>query len=98
MCSSFFVSHVVDSSADSFGSLALLFRGVRERRWKAEQEKQYSGWAIANSTGIRALPVITAAVRVRVLSRNTIRFLRDGIVTCKLSPGTSISELEMCQR
>lgn len=39
---------------------------TNEATWKAEQEKQHKEQAIANTTSIRVLEVITAAVPVRL--------------------------------
>jgi ParB family transcriptional regulator, chromosome partitioning protein len=41
-------------------------------KWKAEQEKQRTEAAIANTTGIRILAAITAAVPVRLMKRDLL--------------------------
>jgi ParB family chromosome partitioning protein len=41
-------------------------------KWKAEQEKQRRETAIANTTGIRTLAAITAAVPVRLMKRDLL--------------------------
>ena len=41
-------------------------------KWKAEQEKQRKETAIANTTGIRILAAITAAVPVRLMKRDLL--------------------------
>jgi ParB family transcriptional regulator, chromosome partitioning protein len=41
-----------------------------DAKWKAEQEKQRKETAIANTTGIRILAAITAAVPVRLMKRD----------------------------
>ncbi len=41
-------------------------------KWKAEQEKQRLETAIANTTGIRTLAAITAAVPVRLMKRDLL--------------------------
>jgi ParB family transcriptional regulator, chromosome partitioning protein len=41
-------------------------------KWKAEQEKQRREQAIANTTGIRTLAAITAAVPVRLMKRDLL--------------------------
>jgi ParB family chromosome partitioning protein len=45
---------------------------TNEAKWKAEQEKQRKEEAIANTTGIRVLQVITAAVPVRLMKRDLL--------------------------
>jgi ParB family chromosome partitioning protein len=52
-------------------------RSVRSKiaddaKWKAEQEKQRKEAAIANTTGIRILAAITAAVPVRLMKRDLL--------------------------
>lgn len=41
-----------------------------EERWKADQEKQRRDQAIANTTGLRVLAAVSAAVPVRLLKRD----------------------------
>ncbi len=43
-----------------------------DSKWKAEQEKQRKDAAIANTTGIRILAAITAAVPVRLMKRDLL--------------------------
>ena len=43
-----------------------------DTKWKAEQEKQRKEAAIANTTGIRILAAITAAVPVRLMKRDLL--------------------------
>jgi ParB family chromosome partitioning protein len=43
-----------------------------DSKWKAEQEKQRKEQAIANTTGIRILAAITAAVPVRLMKRDLL--------------------------
>jgi ParB family chromosome partitioning protein len=43
-----------------------------DAKWKAEQEKQRKETAIANTTGIRILAAITAAVPVRLMKRDLL--------------------------
>ena len=43
-----------------------------DAKWKAEQEKQREETAIANTTGIRILAAITAAVPVRLMKRDLL--------------------------
>jgi len=43
-----------------------------DAKWKAEQEKQRKEAAIANTTGIRILAAITAAVPVRLIKRDLL--------------------------
>ena len=43
-----------------------------DAKWKAEQEKQRKEAAIANTTGIRILAAITAAVPVRLMKRDLL--------------------------
>jgi ParB family chromosome partitioning protein len=43
-----------------------------DAKWKAEQEKQRKDAAIANTTGIRILAAITAAVPVRLMKRDLL--------------------------
>ena len=43
-----------------------------DAKWKAEQEKQRRETAIANTTGIRTLAAITAAVPVRLMKRDLL--------------------------
>jgi ParB family chromosome partitioning protein len=43
-----------------------------DAKWKAEQEKQRKEQAIANTTGIRILAAITAAVPVRLMKRDLL--------------------------
>jgi ParB family chromosome partitioning protein len=43
-----------------------------DTKWKAEQEKQRKETAIANTTGIRILAAITAAVPVRLMKRDLL--------------------------
>jgi ParB family chromosome partitioning protein len=43
-----------------------------DTKWKAEQEKQRREAAIANTTGIRILAAITAAVPVRLMKRDLL--------------------------
>jgi ParB family chromosome partitioning protein len=42
------------------------------RKWKAEQEKQRREHAIANTTGLRVLAAVSAAVPVRLMKRDLI--------------------------
>jgi ParB family transcriptional regulator, chromosome partitioning protein len=49
-------------------------------KWKAEQEKQRCDQAIANTTGIRILTAVAAAVPVRLLKRDLL-FLIDRLVS-----------------
>ncbi|MDE1155330.1 MAG: ParB/RepB/Spo0J family partition protein [Acidobacteriaceae bacterium] len=46
-----------------------------DQRWKAEQEKQRREQAIANTTGLRVLSAIGAAVPVRLLKRDLLFIL-----------------------
>lgn len=46
-----------------------------DERWKAEQEKQRREQAIANTTGLRVLAAISAAVPVRLLKRDLLFIL-----------------------
>jgi ParB family transcriptional regulator, chromosome partitioning protein len=43
-----------------------------DAKWKAEQEKQRREGAISNTTGIRILEAITAAVAVRMMKRDLL--------------------------
>jgi ParB family chromosome partitioning protein len=45
---------------------------AEDAKWKAEQEKQRKETAIANTTGIRILAAITAAVPVRLMKRDLL--------------------------
>jgi ParB family chromosome partitioning protein len=47
-------------------------RGREDEKWKSEQEKQRKEQAIANTTGIRVLTAIGAAVPVRLLKRDLL--------------------------
>jgi ParB family transcriptional regulator, chromosome partitioning protein len=51
-----------------------------DEKWKAEQEKQRREQAIANTTGLRVLTAIGAAVPVRLLKRDLL-FLIERLVT-----------------
>src|ERR1700744_1925367 len=51
-----------------------------DEKWKAEQEKQRREQAIANTTGLRILTAIGAAVPVRLLKRDLL-FLIERLVT-----------------
>jgi hypothetical protein len=54
--------------------------GRDEARWKAEQEKQRRDQAIANTTGLRVLSAIAAAVPVRLLKRD-LMFVLEKLVS-----------------
>lgn len=54
--------------------------GRDEARWKAEQEKQRRDQAIANTTGLRVLSAIAAAVPVRLLKRDLF-FVLEKLLT-----------------
>jgi ParB family chromosome partitioning protein len=51
-----------------------------DEKWKAEQEKQRREQAIANTTGLRILSAVSAAVPVRLLKRDLL-FLIERLVT-----------------
>jgi ParB family chromosome partitioning protein len=51
-----------------------------DEKWKAEQEKQRREQAIANTTGLRILSAVGAAVPVRLLKRDLL-FLIERLVT-----------------
>jgi ParB family chromosome partitioning protein len=51
-----------------------------DEKWKAEQEKQRRDQAIANTTGLRILTAVGAAVPVRLLKRDLL-FLIERLVT-----------------
>ena len=46
-----------------------------DERWKAEQDKQRKEQAIANTTGLRVLAAVSAAVPVRLLKRDLLFIL-----------------------
>jgi ParB family chromosome partitioning protein len=46
-----------------------------DETWKAEQEKQRKEQAIANTTGLRVLAAVSAAVPVRLMKRDLLFFL-----------------------
>jgi ParB family chromosome partitioning protein len=46
-----------------------------EEKWKAEQDKQRKEQAIANTTGLRVLAAVSAAVPVRLLKRDLLFIL-----------------------
>jgi ParB family chromosome partitioning protein len=50
-----------------------------DEKWKAEQEKQRRGQAIANTTGLRLLAAIGSAVPVRLLKRDLL-FVAEKLV------------------
>jgi ParB family chromosome partitioning protein len=56
-----------------------------EMRWKAEQEKQRREQAIANTTGLRVLAAIGAAVPVRLLKRDLL-FIVERLVSVMDEP------------
>jgi ParB family chromosome partitioning protein len=51
-----------------------------DQRWKAEQDKQRKEQAIANTTGLRVLAAISAAVPVRLLKRDLL-FILERLVS-----------------
>jgi ParB family chromosome partitioning protein len=56
-----------------------------EQRWKAEQEKQRKEHALANTTGLRVLSAISAAVPVRLLKRDLL-FILERLVSVMDEP------------
>lgn len=46
-----------------------------DEKWKAEQDKQRKEQAIANTTGLRVLAAVSAAVPVRLLKRDLLFIL-----------------------
>jgi len=52
-----------------------------EAKWKAEQQKQRKEQAIANTTGLRVLTAIGAAVPVRLLKRDLLFVIEQLMVT-----------------
>jgi ParB family chromosome partitioning protein len=56
-----------------------------EQRWKKEQEKQRKEQAIANTTGLRVLSAIGAAVPVRLLKRDLL-FILEQLVSVMDEP------------
>ncbi len=63
-----------------------------DAKWKAEQEKQRKEQAIANTTGLRVLAAIGAAVPVRLLKRDLLFILE------RLLSVTDESRIEMLAR
>ena len=51
-----------------------------DEKWKAEQDKQRKEQAIANSTGLRVLSAVSAAVPVRLLKRDLL-FILEKLVS-----------------
>ena len=51
-----------------------------DEKWKAEQEKQRREQAIANTTGLRVLAAVSAAVPVRLMKRDLL-FILERLVT-----------------
>ncbi len=51
-----------------------------DEKWKAEQEKQRKEQAIANTTGLRVLAAVSAAVPVRLLKRDLL-FILEKLVS-----------------
>jgi ParB family chromosome partitioning protein len=51
-----------------------------EEKWKAEQEKQRKEQAIANTTGLRVLAAVSAAVPVRLMKRDLL-FILEKLVS-----------------
>jgi ParB family chromosome partitioning protein len=51
-----------------------------DEKWKAEQEKQRKEQAIANTTGLRVLAAVSAAVPVRLMKRDLL-FILEKLVT-----------------
>jgi ParB family transcriptional regulator, chromosome partitioning protein len=47
----------------------------KDEKWKAEQEKQRKEQAIANTTGVRVLSAVSAAVPVRLMKRDLVFIL-----------------------
>jgi ParB family transcriptional regulator, chromosome partitioning protein len=54
--------------------------GRNDEKWKAEQDKQRREEAIANTTGLRVLADVSAAVPVRLLKRDLI-FILEKLVS-----------------
>ena len=54
--------------------------GHENEKWKAEQEKQRKEEAIANTTGLRVLAAVSAAVPVRLMKRDLI-FIIEKLVS-----------------
>jgi ParB family transcriptional regulator, chromosome partitioning protein len=55
-------------------------KAADEAKWKAEQEKQRKEQAIANTTGLRILAAVSAAVSVRLMKRDLL-FILERLVT-----------------
>ncbi len=53
---------------------------VDDAKWKAEQEKQRKEQAIANTTGLRVLAAVSAAVPVRLMKRDLL-FILEKLVS-----------------
>jgi ParB family transcriptional regulator, chromosome partitioning protein len=51
-----------------------------DEKWKAEQEKQRKEQAIANTTGLRVLAAVSAAVPVRLMKRDLLFILEKLLV------------------
>jgi ParB family chromosome partitioning protein len=51
-----------------------------DEKWKAEQEKQRKEQAIANTTGLRVLSAVSAAVPVRLMKRDLL-FILEKLVS-----------------
>ena len=63
-----------------------------DEKWKAEQDKQRKEQAIANTTGLRVLAAVSAAVPVRLLKRDLLFILE------KLASVMDESRVEMLAR
>ncbi|MBN9617260.1 MAG: chromosome partitioning protein ParB [Acidobacteriales bacterium 59-55] len=55
-------------------------KAANDAKWKAEQEKQRREQAIANTTGLRVLAAVSAAVPVRLMKRDLL-FILEKLVT-----------------
>jgi ParB family chromosome partitioning protein len=64
----------------------------RDEKWKAEQEKQRKEQAIANTTGVRVLAAVSAAVPIRLMKRDLL-FVIEKLVSLMEEP-----RLEMLAR
>jgi len=54
--------------------------GRNEEKWKAEQDKQRKEQAIANTTGLRVLAAVSAAVPIRLMKRDLL-FILERLVS-----------------
>jgi hypothetical protein len=51
-----------------------------DKKWKLEQEKQCRKATIANTTGLRVLTAIAAAVQLRLMTRPALRGQSSGVL------------------